>query len=272
MGEDMQTSPFASALGTSYIPSMSEIDIIRTHIERPIGECDDLQKQIDDAQSKLDALIAQRDEVQSYVQSHKALTSLGRRLPGDVLAEIFLQCLPTEHNPACHVDEPPLLFGRVCRSWREVSMSTPRLWAAIHIVVPRVTSPKVYSHLIRARCAGIRAWLTRSGGLPLSISLVLGPERFYVPRSNCWNPAPPKTDFKTFFSVLMDFSRRWKILKLAVADDIVPSLSSVVDTPLLETLKLLELNDRYYQPSTSLLQRNTVINFSRVHPDCVTSL
>ncbi|KAF7364859.1 hypothetical protein MVEN_00356200 [Mycena venus] len=92
-----------------------------------------------------------------------------RRIPQDVLVEIFMSCLPSEHNALIDSAEAPLLLGRICRHWRCVAYSTPMLWSSIHIpsfdynVVP----PDILFKLERM----VEAWLERSGTCSLSVSL-----------------------------------------------------------------------------------------------------
>ncbi|TDL17958.1 hypothetical protein BD410DRAFT_793836 [Rickenella mellea] len=87
-----------------------------------------------------------------------------QRAPADVLEMIFLICLP-ESNPKNydHVTFPrpsmceaPMVFGQICQSWRDVALSTPRLWACLSI-------PEEWSSMI-----WMKEWLRRSQSLPLS--------------------------------------------------------------------------------------------------------
>ncbi|KAF8351023.1 hypothetical protein F5887DRAFT_851114, partial [Amanita rubescens] len=60
------------------------------------------------------------------------------RLPQDVLAEIFVQCLP-KIEPWSSIkglstkDVAPLLLCRICSSWRKLVLSVPRLWQRLSI-------------------------------------------------------------------------------------------------------------------------------------------
>ncbi|KAF7327908.1 hypothetical protein MKEN_00370800 [Mycena kentingensis (nom. inval.)] len=51
-------------------------------------------------------------------------------LPYELVYEIFLLCLPDGDNvPSPHI--PPLLFANICRQWRLLAFSMPRLWSCI---------------------------------------------------------------------------------------------------------------------------------------------
>ncbi|KAF7288396.1 hypothetical protein HMN09_01392000 [Mycena chlorophos] len=86
--------------------------------------------------------------------------------------------------------EAPLLLGRVCKTWRSLVYSTPKLWASLHLVEPGLipfVQPNRYAPVAahaaplavtdatkqawakRLRAAQI--WLGRSAGCALSISL-----------------------------------------------------------------------------------------------------
>ncbi|KAJ7029406.1 hypothetical protein C8F04DRAFT_875506, partial [Mycena alexandri] len=47
-------------------------------------------------------------------------------IPLEILAEIFVHCLPERTTP--DPKHAPQLLCQICRQFREVAMSTPRLW------------------------------------------------------------------------------------------------------------------------------------------------
>ncbi|KAF8210556.1 hypothetical protein K438DRAFT_1570262, partial [Mycena galopus ATCC 62051] len=57
----------------------------------------------------------------------KALISSIRRLPLQVIQEIFIACLPTHRNCVMSASEAPIQLGRICSSWRALAFSTPQL-------------------------------------------------------------------------------------------------------------------------------------------------
>ncbi|KAJ7796751.1 hypothetical protein B0H14DRAFT_2390361, partial [Mycena olivaceomarginata] len=58
-----------------------------------------------------------------------------RRPPDDMVAEIFTASLPYDRNATISGTEAPLLFCHICRVWRHLALSTPCLWAFLHIVL-----------------------------------------------------------------------------------------------------------------------------------------
>jgi hypothetical protein len=100
------------------------------------------------------------------------MLSPARRLLPDILQEIFVRCLPTGGYSAMSRMDAPLVLGRVCREWRDIAYSTPSLWSAIHIAIPKDSSYVLMhtcSHATRMRA--IQDWLSRSGICPLYISI-----------------------------------------------------------------------------------------------------
>ncbi|KAJ7439248.1 hypothetical protein FB451DRAFT_1447355 [Mycena latifolia] len=104
-------SPFADKLETNYVPSDAELDEIRTLLEDPLDELARLNSQIDEMQSILNQLRVKRRSLKNEIDSYEALTSPIRRIPQDILQEIFLSCLLTKGHAEIDIREAPLLLG-----------------------------------------------------------------------------------------------------------------------------------------------------------------
>ncbi|KAJ7149772.1 hypothetical protein C8R43DRAFT_856842, partial [Mycena crocata] len=118
-------SPFAQHLQTNYIPPGAEVSQIRAYLVPHTEELTRLD-------SLIHALCQKRTALASYIESHKALVSPARRLPRDIVEQIFIACLPANHNAVMSAREAPLLLETVCRGWRGISRSTPALWTSLH--------------------------------------------------------------------------------------------------------------------------------------------
>ncbi|KAF7355610.1 F-box domain-containing protein [Mycena sanguinolenta] len=103
-------SPFSHLFSTNYVPTDEEVHHIRIDL---ISRTEELAR----LNERLRELSAQREQLQSYVDSHRALISSPRRLPPEIVREIFIACLPTRRNPAMSPQEVPLLL---CRQRMEV--------------------------------------------------------------------------------------------------------------------------------------------------------
>ncbi|KAJ7245480.1 hypothetical protein C8J57DRAFT_1725203 [Mycena rebaudengoi] len=77
-------------------------------------------------------------------------------LPNELISEIFIHFLPIYPRcPPLSGKHSPDALTRICRKWRAIALSTPALWRAISLEYDKVDM--------------IKAWLHRSGRLPLSL-------------------------------------------------------------------------------------------------------
>ena len=87
----------------------------RTHtmhkgLERPETSLQVINDEIRQLQLRLKFLFSHKQLITGLISPHQAFVSPFRRLPNDILREIFLACLPTEHNPTLDVQHAPLLL------------------------------------------------------------------------------------------------------------------------------------------------------------------
>ncbi|KAJ7050009.1 hypothetical protein C8F01DRAFT_1180448 [Mycena amicta] len=139
-------SMFRDRLHTNYVPTDSEMEAISADVASHLLELKDIEQRID-------ALSARRAELQQYVDAHKALISIPRRLPRDIIAEVFLACLPA-----------PLVLSHICSVWRKIALTAPRLWASLHVPLQFIAADV-------DRTPILEEWLKRSGACPLSLSI-----------------------------------------------------------------------------------------------------
>lgn len=162
-----------------------------------------LDVEIAELETKHTALINQRVALKLEVnQLHDSLLS---KIPPEVTSSIFLWCTPMAVNPCWHSDScnamaaEPLIFGAVCRGWRQIAWSTPALWSSISI--------DVYRRKAIDQIPGMaQEWLDRAGELPLSINLYTN-----VMESS------DSVDLHTvipIIDVVIAYSRRWQHVSL----------------------------------------------------------
>ncbi|KAJ7185314.1 hypothetical protein C8R46DRAFT_376397 [Mycena filopes] len=218
-------SSFAHILRTNAVPSDSESERIRDLLQGPRKQLVEVTGELSRLQSLIDEATRTRDELQDFIDAHTALISPMRRLPEDILRAVFIAALPEDRNPTISSDDAPLLFCGICKSWRDVALSTPRLWAAIHLVVP--TEPD-FQHLMDV----LNLWLKRSGVVPLDISMVF---------SRTLALESERHDISPLLTTLVAAAGRWRNVQL-----IVPALEaafslvglSADDVPLLQRIAL----------------------------------
>ncbi|KAJ7253484.1 hypothetical protein C8J57DRAFT_1137234 [Mycena rebaudengoi] len=210
-------SPFKHMLNTNAIPDDAEYQQIRDFLVEPRKEAAHLAEQIARMQKLLEDLTHKHDDLTEFIDAHVALVSPARRLPVDVVREIFVASLPANRNCAISAKESPLLLCAICQSWRHLALSTPQLWASIHIVARSNNETERMIHTVHT-------WLARSGALPLSMSLVVSRSQWAVP------------DASTLLMALIRYSLRWKHIRFILPPDQFEPLSSISpeEVPILE--------------------------------------
>ncbi|KAJ8085156.1 hypothetical protein PM082_003940 [Marasmius tenuissimus] len=184
---------------TNYTPSPQELSEIRTILNTPSSRLSEIDAQIA-------RLLSERTEIQSFVEHHESLLTPFRRLPTDLWREIFVYCLPNYKLDVSlrTTKEAPLLLTRVCRGWRHVAVTTPRLWNKIHIFLPSPKGIPDFRSVMEKRREGVQVWLDRSGDLPLTLSVSTGISGLARDgEQDC---------FGEFMDLLSGYSRRWKTL------------------------------------------------------------
>ncbi|KAJ7584987.1 hypothetical protein C8J56DRAFT_949577 [Mycena floridula] len=257
---------FAHLFTTNESPSNDERQLIQRYLAGKETEISHL----DDEKTKSIAL----DELAAY----RALLSPLRRLPSEIIAEIFLHCLPrrpkaTQRSSSMSLSfsqpqEAPMLLCTISQHWRDIALSTPALW--IHLRYRDDTDRDDYD-----------LWLSRSGILPLNISIVTG------------NDYQSLCSTARVLNILVPHLGRWKSVewvmedrRVAIGADmgrhpgrmrvIEESFSDPHEPPVLESLTVHVPNDDdlpawaptligpslreldWQAPTTKLLERNTV--------------
>ncbi|KAJ7115288.1 hypothetical protein C8R44DRAFT_546079, partial [Mycena epipterygia] len=122
-------TPYKELLFTNILPSDEECRRIRDFVVAPMKEVEELTKEIT-------GLTQKRDRLAEFIDSHLALVSSARKVPHDILREIFAASLPSGGYAMMRRMESPLLGSHVCNDWQSLALSMPQLWASLHITVP----------------------------------------------------------------------------------------------------------------------------------------
>ncbi|KAF8650057.1 hypothetical protein AX16_005447, partial [Volvariella volvacea WC 439] len=159
-----------------------------------------------------------------------------RRLHDDMLREIFVRCLPIDSYAFMKTSQAPLLLCRICSHWREVALTIPRLWSSIYVpyISPIDSTYIAFIPELQVRLDAISSWLSRSGGLPLSISCYINDSMIHGDEN--------ATASKDLIKLLTTFSHRWKHINLEVHPDVASSeplrLLCASDLPILESFTI----------------------------------
>ncbi|KAJ7646047.1 hypothetical protein DFH06DRAFT_1300831 [Mycena polygramma] len=203
-------------------------DGVSTELERYDAEIGRLQQ-------RLAVLISDRTKLASYGDGWRSVFSPLRRLPPELLAEIFGMCYPHGEDviservsPTDEVDRVAkrylLQLSQVCSHWHGIVMGTPRLWSTILLDAGLWNSCTVSSTTLLDL---ITASLDRGVDYPLTM-------RVAVDRGDaneCF-----------IFDLLSRHSHRWKCVYLWIDTRSLPLLVSVRGhLPLLASLELYNL-------------------------------
>ncbi|KAJ7502552.1 hypothetical protein B0H11DRAFT_1989085 [Mycena galericulata] len=235
---------FSLKLGTNFCPNDREVLEIQALLIAPSSRLKRLDDEIADLQKAIDKLVEQRNSVRVYVDSHRALLSPARRLPIDVIREIFMACIPTHRNCVMSAREAPILLGRICSSWRTISLSTPRLWSRLHIVEPKEdmehprSSLEPHTKKLAQRFETMKTWLGRSGQCPLSISFDGDKKHIFGDSDD----SDEDSGSHPMLKALIPFASRSQEVSLRITSSFLPTLISFEGAfTMLKTLEITVL-------------------------------
>ncbi|KAK7055771.1 hypothetical protein R3P38DRAFT_2499383 [Favolaschia claudopus] len=117
-------------------------DLETLHLEKALAQKRVLISDLDDKIAALQSKIAEyqrlRQSAALQIQRDTAILSAVRRIPHDVLLEIFAWTVPDDarmkHVHATH--RCPWVLGHVCSRWRAISVGSPKLWTHIDRRLP----------------------------------------------------------------------------------------------------------------------------------------
>ncbi|KAF7972905.1 hypothetical protein HWV62_16630 [Athelia sp. TMB] len=156
-------SPVHDLLRNNQPPTKStQIAAAHKAIQDIQGNIARVDEEILQIHATLKRLAAKRKALRDYVAAHKGIISPLRRLPAEILGNIFTHTLlpfPFQLSPT----KTLLVLELVCRRWKDVVRSTPDLWTCIALRHQRDS--------MDCELAFTSTCLARSRGRPLSISI-----------------------------------------------------------------------------------------------------
>ncbi|KAF7314846.1 F-box domain-containing protein [Mycena kentingensis (nom. inval.)] len=142
-------------------------------------------------------------------------------LPPELVAEIFLLCIPLYPNcPPLFGIHSPLKLTQICKLWREIAHTTPRLWTSIALLNPDFDRYPLDRQLTTAR-----SWLNRTRRLPLSVVF-----------DNAWDLSAEER--QRALAVLLEHRAKWEHAVLRVEDTATLETIAIADAPLLQELEV----------------------------------
>ncbi|KAI0786425.1 hypothetical protein C8Q75DRAFT_855774 [Abortiporus biennis] len=137
-------------------PTEQEIAAAQSEISTHEQEVANLQVSIRYLQLQILQLSAKQAEHQRHISRHKGVLTLARRIPAEVLAKIFEDCVRSGWSRA------PIVVAHVCSQWRAAAQSYPRVWS------------RIYADASNGEVIGrTKFWLKMARKAPLHITVVV---------------------------------------------------------------------------------------------------
>ncbi|KAK0209481.1 hypothetical protein IW262DRAFT_1442999 [Armillaria fumosa] len=198
----------------------SPVDSERTALEAAVrkGEANlsSLPQRISVVRETLEILLNEQTRTVKHITDAKSLLNPVRKLPGDVLIEIFTACLPENAEDSLDTNRALWVLSQVCASWRQTALLSAGLWANVHLKMDLYTNHM--ESLFR-----LETVLDRAGKHPL---------RVYTQGRKDFSHHP-------VVAMILSTSGRWKSLDVATSFRSFRLFNSIsYRLPLLETLTI----------------------------------
>ncbi|KAJ7623706.1 hypothetical protein FB45DRAFT_113374 [Roridomyces roridus] len=193
---------------TNEPPAGPELAYIRGVASKTDARLASMDTQISNLRAQLIQLEDERSVLAEAHQQHKAILSPLRRMPPEIMANIFLYTLPSLSEIA-HSSEPkttqsPWILGQICSRWREIALSTSSLWSMIHVSASKRKLdplPMIQTQIDRARMLKIHFYPRKDG-----------------------EPTPGMIEF---FEFLSEHSARWEELSIRLTESLAPHMAGL---------------------------------------------
>ncbi|THU99849.1 hypothetical protein K435DRAFT_855340 [Dendrothele bispora CBS 962.96] len=207
----------------------------------------DIRKNILDAQNILKVydkeirrLMSMAGHLRERIEETSFLLSPIRRLPDEILAEIFENSMPCGTVFSCP-KRPPPSFLTVCVRWRTVALSTPRIWQSITLDFGGV--PRIHPHQNLEVLDHHLSKLSKSS--PLNVNI------------HCTRLKSSCTEiFSAHVDSLAEQSYRWVSLSLTSSWSLTERLDTIGNFP---SLRVLHLSNSVPSSTISLILKRSPV-------------
>lgn len=246
-GSDQQCFDFKSGPSSAHLRPSPDLllstavieDVEKERSEESIEAIKAHLSQLEDHYARLEAEQAhckeQRKNLLTLLEEHRAVAAPIRMLPDDVLDEIFMACVEDAFN-STHASKPhsyihqlaALALSGVCKRWRVVALSTPRIWS--RICVPFYTRHPI-SHLTVAKMTlTLRLYLERSAKSSLSIIMKVPPHFDNAFRANHRNSGATLGSIQLWMNTLVASAQRWQAINFRCSSSFLVTLQASIDS------------------------------------------
>ncbi|KAF5343342.1 hypothetical protein D9758_014181 [Tetrapyrgos nigripes] len=165
-----QKSNVLNYLRNNFGTFSGDVQCIRKSLHE--AECD--VRRYDDEIRRMEArIVSLRNEQQAIlfrVDQYRSLLAPIRKVPPEVLGNIFTLCCSVESKIAERIDSPPIRLSQVCAGWRELAMTTAPLWARLNIDLNRDMDQMPSGDKMKSM---LDTHLTLSKNSPLTLSVTI---------------------------------------------------------------------------------------------------
>ncbi|KAJ7113998.1 hypothetical protein C8R44DRAFT_229803 [Mycena epipterygia] len=193
---------------TNEPPRGAEVTFIQSVVSKTGACLAHLDDEIARLRDRLHELEEERGPLATYYAQNKAILSPLRRMPPEVLGEIFSWTLPTlrtARHPRRRRDftDSPWVLAQVCSRWRAVALSLPSLWSLFVIK---------FSWTWMYPLSMVETQIARAQTLKI---------HFYGSQTKNSRPQIE------MFHLLAEHSSRWEELRVSLTSDLFPLLASL---------------------------------------------
>ncbi|KAJ7623625.1 hypothetical protein FB45DRAFT_111411 [Roridomyces roridus] len=142
---------------TNEPPNAAELDFMRPLLSKIAARLTRLDSEMTQLKDQLQRLEAERRKLAEYHAQHAPVASPLRRVPPEILSEIFSWSLPAIDEvkwDASALKQSPWVLTRVSSLWRRTAISIPSLWSSINwsdYASPPPPLPMIQAQVDRAR-------------------------------------------------------------------------------------------------------------------------
>ncbi|KAF8881063.1 hypothetical protein CPB84DRAFT_258524 [Gymnopilus junonius] len=166
------------------------------------GEVGHLNIKITQEEETLQYLLHQREKM--MLEYNRAHPSIFDRLPVEAISAVFSYYVSTFSGG----QELPFVLGAVSRKWRQIAWATSGVWSSFIVDVR-----KYASYMSQTRLQLAKDWLSRSGRLPLSITVQVEDS---FKNSTLW-----LSEFHPLIDAISQYSNRWHRLHLKLPSALI---------------------------------------------------
>ncbi|KAF4617216.1 hypothetical protein D9613_006233 [Agrocybe pediades] len=160
---------YAAVASNNDLPSDEIVNIAKEDVRESHKELSRVEAEMQQLEERMERLKEEKKSIQRDLEFYSCILAPIRRLPFDMLEEIFLRCLSTDDtrpSTLTDIEEAPLLLMQVCRTWRQACLSCPRLWTSLRLEDDDIRAD---SSQVEDLCWRIQEWFSRSGQCPIHI-------------------------------------------------------------------------------------------------------